>query len=536
MITNDGKVYTYPKELPIGTEYANAFTEATVNNKKFNTVKAYVCCKIETALYYKKFMYANNGAKTVLPVLRHNNMWLKWNKLSTHREASIGFIKYVNTSITLQVSIRSRIELALCGMSLTEEDMKIIAPLTEGKKRKAPTDIHSEEFEPIQLSAFDLSTKKIGFGNGKIRVTTTAFEVKCHPDDAVILKRLFCRLSASDDKVPSNNHIHFVAYGLPQYTSSDLYRSQIIKQNTFLHNIAVIPIVNIESDVMYAGLYQKLLSQPSITGIEETHLTHTNGKWLIVTTKKTKEQAQRDIDSLISNSEIPTSIENPPGRTSKAHTHADYISYADMLQGDTLKYNEAMTGPPPSSNKRPATISYDLTDNTPPTPKKSRGKTPPTQNDSDSHHTEVTDFSSTTFLERLEANNKKVRKEIMIEMKQEIRQANQEILQKVEEMFTTFQTFMLNTQARANQEEFPITTLAQVSQMSPEKASLPPQSYHPSQSPYNPHYPTQSNTYSPAAIAQLNGWPGNYPSQQQQSQTMSILTQKSPNNIPPSST
>ena len=49
----------------------------------------------------------------------------------------------------------------------------------------------------------------------------------------------------------------------------------------------------------------------------------------------------------------------------------------------------------------------------------------------------------------------------MTEMKQEIRQANQEILQKVEEMFTTFQTFMLNSQARTNQEEFPITTLAQ---------------------------------------------------------------------------
>ena len=491
MITNDGKVYTYPKELPIGTEYANAFTEATVNNKKFNTVKAYVCCKIETALYYKKFMYANNGAKTVLPVLRHNNMWLKWNKLSTHREASIGFIKYVNTSITLQVSIRSRIELALCGMSLTEEDMKIIAPLTEGKKRKAPTDIHSEEFEPIQLSAFDLSTKKIGFGNGKIRVTTTAFEVKCHPDDAVILKRLFCRLSASDDKVPSNNHIHFVAYGLPQY-----YCSQIIKQNTFLHNIAVIPIVNIESDTIYNGLYQKLLSQPSITGIEETHLTHTSGKWLIVTTKKTKDQAQRDIDSLISNSEISTSLENPPGRTSKVHTHADFISYAAMLQGYTLKYNEAMTDPPQSSNKRPFTISYDLTDATPPIPKKSQGKTQPTQNDSDSHNTEVTDFSSTTFLERLEANNKKVKKEIMLSLKQEIRQANQKVLQKVEEMFTTFQTFMLNTQARTNQDELLITTLAQVSQMSPEKTSLPPQSYHPSQPPYNPHSPNQSNTYS----------------------------------------
>ena len=84
----------------------------------------------------------------------------------------------------------------------------------------------------------------------------------------------------------------------------------------------------------------------------------------------------------------------------------------------------------------------------------------------------------------------------MISLKQEIRQANQKVLQKVEEMFTTFQTFMLNTQARTNQDELLITTLAQVSQMSPEKTSLPPQSYHPSQPPYNPHSPNQSNTYS----------------------------------------
>ena len=155
-------------------------------------------------------------------------------------------------------------------------------------------------------------------------------------------------------------------------------------------------------------------------------------------TKKTKEQAQRDIHSLISNSEIPTSIENPPGRTSKVHIHADFISYAAMLQGDTLKYNETMTCPPQSSNKRPVTISYDLTDATPPNPKKSRGKTPLTQNDSDSHNTAVTDFLSTTFLEELEASNKKVKKEIMISLKQKIHQASQEILQKVEEMFTTF--------------------------------------------------------------------------------------------------
>ena len=65
------------KSYQIETEYSNSFTEATVNNKKINTVKIYLCCKIETALHYKKFMYNDNGARAILLFLRHNNMWLK---------------------------------------------------------------------------------------------------------------------------------------------------------------------------------------------------------------------------------------------------------------------------------------------------------------------------------------------------------------------------------------------------------------------------------------------------------------------------
>ena len=58
--------------------------------------------------------------------------------------------------------------------------------------------------------------------------------------------------------------------------------------------------------------------------------------------------------------------------------------------------------------------------------------------DFDSQTTEVINFYSTTILERLESNNKTVKKEIMISLKQEIRLVNQEVLQKVGEMFTTF--------------------------------------------------------------------------------------------------
>ena len=105
-------------------------------------------------------------------------MWLKWNKLSTHTEVSIGFIKCVSPTITLQTSIRSRIELVLCSISFTGEDTKHLVTSTVGKKHKITNEIYSNEtsttesdndceFAPIYLPAFDLSTKKIHYGNEK---------------------------------------------------------------------------------------------------------------------------------------------------------------------------------------------------------------------------------------------------------------------------------------------------------------------------------------------------------------------------------
>ena len=74
----------------------------------------------------------------------------------------------------------------------------------------------------------------------KSLLSTMAFEVKCHLDNASIMKRLLCRPCASDDTPPNNDNIHFVAYYLPQYTSSELYRTQILKQNNFFHNITIV--------------------------------------------------------------------------------------------------------------------------------------------------------------------------------------------------------------------------------------------------------------------------------------------------------
>ena len=66
--------------------------------------------------------------------------------------------------------------------------------------------------------------------------------------------------------------------------------------------------------------------------------------------------------------------------------------------------------------------------------------------DNGSQQTDLTEMSESTFLERLEANNKMIKKDITNSIKTEIKLANNETLKKSEEMFMTFQSFLLKHQ------------------------------------------------------------------------------------------
>ena len=83
----------------------------------------------------------------------------------------VGFIKFVNPSITFQTAVRSRIELALCSILLTPEEKKPFSRSNDEKKKKATTELYfdeiptnqhqvSSECEPNYLPAFDISIEK----------------------------------------------------------------------------------------------------------------------------------------------------------------------------------------------------------------------------------------------------------------------------------------------------------------------------------------------------------------------------------------
>ena len=57
--------------------------------------------------------------------------------------------------------------------------------------------------------------------------------------------------------------------------------------------------MNIDYDNMYSDILPKFLTIPSIKIIEVSCLTHSSEKLFLVTTKKMKQQAQIDIDSII---------------------------------------------------------------------------------------------------------------------------------------------------------------------------------------------------------------------------------------------
>ena len=85
--------------------------------------------------------------------------------------------------------------------------------------------------------------------------------------------------------VLNNKIIHFVAYGLLQYTTSDLYRSQIIKEKNYFHNIIIISLSDIDSNTMYHELIAELPTILIIKFIEEYFLTQSIEALILTTTQ-----------------------------------------------------------------------------------------------------------------------------------------------------------------------------------------------------------------------------------------------------------
>ena len=89
--------------------------------------------------------------------------------------------------------------------SLTTTNYKSVTGSTDNISRKRMGEINHDEdneWKEIVFPAFDLHKRRISFGNGDKRISTIAFEVRCHPDNASILKTILSCISSDDKTLP----------------------------------------------------------------------------------------------------------------------------------------------------------------------------------------------------------------------------------------------------------------------------------------------------------------------------------------------
>ena len=63
--------------------------------------------------------------------------------------------------------------------------------------------------------------------------------------------------------------------------------------------MAVVPIHRISKEGMKDKTQEKLIQIPGIRSIEETYLTEKNGKWLLLTSKRDKEQVKKEAEKIL---------------------------------------------------------------------------------------------------------------------------------------------------------------------------------------------------------------------------------------------
>ena len=117
-------------------------------------------------------------------------------------------------------------------------------------------------------------------------------------------------------------------------------------KTNFLHKVVIISIFNIDSEIMYSELLPSLKKDPWFKGIERTHSADPVEKWIIITTKASKEAANVIIDSLIEKNSPPNTNPNKrPGRSTKENINSTLVSYAAMLQSNIEPTDNTQNSP-----------------------------------------------------------------------------------------------------------------------------------------------------------------------------------------------
>ena len=171
--------------------------------------------------------------------------------------------------MTLQHHAKLRIDNHLRNVKLELEEISSLTTTdtshnhydqsnNNGERKKNNYDDDKHEWKEIDFPPFDLSKNFISFSNDDTRISTVVYIITCHFDNSELLKILLSRASSNSSSTNPNDSIHFVLYGIIQYTSPTTYRQQILQNNQSLYKLVIISIFNITTTVIHSKLNPEL--------------------------------------------------------------------------------------------------------------------------------------------------------------------------------------------------------------------------------------------------------------------------------------
>ena len=114
----------------------------------------------------------DHGDDKIMTTLQKTKTWLTQDKYKKHFETSIGFIKYIGTTFTMQQVAKARVVNTLLNLELTKEEISVLSTITKNDmvttnttSKKRSTDgqpkVPEEDINnQITFPAFDISTTK----------------------------------------------------------------------------------------------------------------------------------------------------------------------------------------------------------------------------------------------------------------------------------------------------------------------------------------------------------------------------------------
>ena len=343
-INMDNVIYDDPSNIPQDESYIEHFP-LDITHRKDRCI--YVQCKLNSKIPLNKFKH---GERNIMQFLREHKIFLNPRKFEKSQEARVGFFPNIHPDHHLRGELRDHLEHLLKTVPLSKEAHN------ELLQQEESDDPMEDDNSFLQIPAFDITPATIGFGNGPERITTKAFELRCDPSNAAILKTLFTTIANN-----STSELKFIPHGIIQLLGPETYKRTLNEQNCFLNNYVHFTLYNLLPPQM-SLIRQQLKQHPSIKEVVRTLNSTKDGKWFVVTTKQQIKQAQQHVDNTLLQYEQELTVDDntigKPMRINPTINQTNFINLATKIQNDTARITTTYKTPPRISN--PIMASYNL--------------------------------------------------------------------------------------------------------------------------------------------------------------------------------